>query len=185
MVADFFDMVGWEAYFCGANTPHAAVVQSGGRARGRRAGGLGDDGPSPARGAGTDRAGPRRSALRPAAHHGRRSPVHRRHGVCGEQSVLTAPRPTPMRRLRSPGSGWRSPRRRPDGFWLAGRGIALLCSANRDVLRCTNSGKTLRASQASAPAGRGGASAPNIWVACRPGAVAPRANRHRRIPGRT
>jgi len=28
MVADFFDMVGWEAYFCGANTPHAAVVQS-------------------------------------------------------------------------------------------------------------------------------------------------------------
>lgn len=28
MVADFFDMVGWETYFCGANTPHGAVVQS-------------------------------------------------------------------------------------------------------------------------------------------------------------
>ena len=28
MVADFFEMAGWDAYFCGANTPHAAVVQS-------------------------------------------------------------------------------------------------------------------------------------------------------------
>jgi methylmalonyl-CoA mutase cobalamin-binding domain/chain len=28
MVADFLEMAGWETYFCGANTPHAAVVQS-------------------------------------------------------------------------------------------------------------------------------------------------------------
>jgi methylmalonyl-CoA mutase cobalamin-binding domain/chain len=28
MVADFFEMAGWDPYFCGANTPHAAVVQS-------------------------------------------------------------------------------------------------------------------------------------------------------------
>lgn len=28
MVADFFDMAGWDAYFCGANTPHGAIVQS-------------------------------------------------------------------------------------------------------------------------------------------------------------
>jgi methanogenic corrinoid protein MtbC1 len=28
MVADFFEMAGWDVYFCGANTPHAAVVQS-------------------------------------------------------------------------------------------------------------------------------------------------------------
>jgi MerR family transcriptional regulator, light-induced transcriptional regulator len=28
MVGDFFEMAGWDAYFCGANTPHAAVVQS-------------------------------------------------------------------------------------------------------------------------------------------------------------
>jgi methylmalonyl-CoA mutase cobalamin-binding domain/chain len=28
MVADFFEMAGWDAYFCGANTPHAAVVES-------------------------------------------------------------------------------------------------------------------------------------------------------------
>jgi len=28
MVGDFFDMAGWDAYFCGANTPHAACVQS-------------------------------------------------------------------------------------------------------------------------------------------------------------
>jgi methylmalonyl-CoA mutase cobalamin-binding domain/chain len=28
MVADFFEMAGWDTYFCGANTPHAAVVQS-------------------------------------------------------------------------------------------------------------------------------------------------------------
>jgi methylmalonyl-CoA mutase cobalamin-binding domain/chain len=28
MVADFFEMAGWDAYFCGANTPHAAVAQS-------------------------------------------------------------------------------------------------------------------------------------------------------------
>jgi methylmalonyl-CoA mutase cobalamin-binding domain/chain len=28
MVADFFDMAGWDTYFCGANTPQAAVEQS-------------------------------------------------------------------------------------------------------------------------------------------------------------
>jgi methylmalonyl-CoA mutase cobalamin-binding domain/chain len=28
MVADFFTMEGWDAYFCGANTPHEGVVQS-------------------------------------------------------------------------------------------------------------------------------------------------------------
>jgi MerR family transcriptional regulator, light-induced transcriptional regulator len=28
MVGDFFEMAGWDSYFCGANTPHAAVVQS-------------------------------------------------------------------------------------------------------------------------------------------------------------
>ncbi len=28
MVADFFEMAGWDAYFCGANTPHTAVVQA-------------------------------------------------------------------------------------------------------------------------------------------------------------
>jgi methanogenic corrinoid protein MtbC1 len=28
MVADFFDMAGWDTYFCGANTPHAAVVEA-------------------------------------------------------------------------------------------------------------------------------------------------------------
>ncbi len=28
MVADLFEMAGWDSYFCGANTPHAAVVQS-------------------------------------------------------------------------------------------------------------------------------------------------------------
>ncbi len=28
MVGDFFEMAGWDAYFCGANTPHAAVVQA-------------------------------------------------------------------------------------------------------------------------------------------------------------
>lgn len=28
MVADFFEMAGWDTYFCGANTPHGAVVQS-------------------------------------------------------------------------------------------------------------------------------------------------------------
>ncbi len=28
MVSDFFEMAGWDMYFCGANTPHAAVVQS-------------------------------------------------------------------------------------------------------------------------------------------------------------
>lgn len=28
MVGDFFEMAGWDAYVCGANTPHAAVVQS-------------------------------------------------------------------------------------------------------------------------------------------------------------
>jgi MerR family transcriptional regulator, light-induced transcriptional regulator len=28
MVGDFFEMAGWDTYFCGANTPHAAVVQS-------------------------------------------------------------------------------------------------------------------------------------------------------------
>jgi methylmalonyl-CoA mutase cobalamin-binding domain/chain len=28
MVADFFEMAGWDTYFCGANTPHAALVQS-------------------------------------------------------------------------------------------------------------------------------------------------------------
>jgi MerR family transcriptional regulator, light-induced transcriptional regulator len=28
MVGDFFEMAGWESYFCGANTPHAAVVQA-------------------------------------------------------------------------------------------------------------------------------------------------------------
>ncbi len=28
MVADFFEMAGWDTYFCGANTPHAAAVQS-------------------------------------------------------------------------------------------------------------------------------------------------------------
>jgi len=28
MVADFFEMAGWDAYLCGANTPHAAVVQA-------------------------------------------------------------------------------------------------------------------------------------------------------------
>jgi methylmalonyl-CoA mutase cobalamin-binding domain/chain len=28
MVADFFEMAGWDTYFCGANTPHAAVVQA-------------------------------------------------------------------------------------------------------------------------------------------------------------
>ena len=28
MVADFFEMAGWDTYFCGANTPHAAVVHS-------------------------------------------------------------------------------------------------------------------------------------------------------------
>ena len=28
MVADFFEMAGWDVYFCGANTPHAAVVQA-------------------------------------------------------------------------------------------------------------------------------------------------------------
>ncbi len=28
MVGDFFEMGGWDTYFCGANTPHAAVVQA-------------------------------------------------------------------------------------------------------------------------------------------------------------
>lgn len=28
MVGDFFEMAGWDTYFCGANTPHDAVVQS-------------------------------------------------------------------------------------------------------------------------------------------------------------
>ncbi len=28
MVGDFFEMAGWDTYFCGANTPHADVVQS-------------------------------------------------------------------------------------------------------------------------------------------------------------
>lgn len=28
MVGDFFEMAGWDAYFCGANTPHDAVVQA-------------------------------------------------------------------------------------------------------------------------------------------------------------
>jgi methanogenic corrinoid protein MtbC1 len=28
MVADFFEMAGWDAYFCGANTPHAAAVKA-------------------------------------------------------------------------------------------------------------------------------------------------------------
>jgi len=28
MVADFFTMAGWDAYFCGANTPHEGVVRS-------------------------------------------------------------------------------------------------------------------------------------------------------------
>jgi methanogenic corrinoid protein MtbC1 len=28
MVGDFFEMAGWDSYFCGANTPHAAVLQS-------------------------------------------------------------------------------------------------------------------------------------------------------------
>jgi len=28
IVSDFFEMAGWDTYFCGANTPHAAVVQS-------------------------------------------------------------------------------------------------------------------------------------------------------------
>lgn len=28
MVGDFFEMDGWDTYFCGANTPHAAVVQA-------------------------------------------------------------------------------------------------------------------------------------------------------------
>ncbi len=28
MVGDFFEMAGWDNFFCGANTPHAAVVQS-------------------------------------------------------------------------------------------------------------------------------------------------------------
>jgi methylmalonyl-CoA mutase cobalamin-binding domain/chain len=28
MLADFFEMAGWDTYFCGANTPHTAVVQS-------------------------------------------------------------------------------------------------------------------------------------------------------------
>ena len=28
MVGDFFEMAGWDTYFCGANTPHAALVQS-------------------------------------------------------------------------------------------------------------------------------------------------------------
>jgi methylmalonyl-CoA mutase cobalamin-binding domain/chain len=28
MVGDFFDMGGWNVYFCGASTPHAAVVQT-------------------------------------------------------------------------------------------------------------------------------------------------------------
>jgi methylmalonyl-CoA mutase cobalamin-binding domain/chain len=27
MVANFFEMAGWDTYFCGANTPHAAVAQ--------------------------------------------------------------------------------------------------------------------------------------------------------------
>jgi MerR family transcriptional regulator, light-induced transcriptional regulator len=28
MVGDFFEMAGWDTYFCGASTPHAAVVES-------------------------------------------------------------------------------------------------------------------------------------------------------------
>lgn len=28
MVGDFFEMAGWRTYFCGANTPHAAIVQA-------------------------------------------------------------------------------------------------------------------------------------------------------------
>jgi len=28
MVGDFFEMAGWDSYFCGANTPSDAVVQS-------------------------------------------------------------------------------------------------------------------------------------------------------------
>ncbi|MDZ5454959.1 cobalamin B12-binding domain-containing protein [Azohydromonas lata] len=28
MIADFFDMAGWDTYFCGASTPHAGVVQT-------------------------------------------------------------------------------------------------------------------------------------------------------------
>jgi methanogenic corrinoid protein MtbC1 len=28
MVGDFFELAGWDNYFCGANTPHAAIVQT-------------------------------------------------------------------------------------------------------------------------------------------------------------
>ena len=28
MGGDFFEMAGWDSYFCGANTPHVAVVQA-------------------------------------------------------------------------------------------------------------------------------------------------------------
>ncbi|MEO6747890.1 MAG: cobalamin-dependent protein [Caldimonas sp.] len=28
MIGDFFDMAGWDTYFCGANTPHEACIQS-------------------------------------------------------------------------------------------------------------------------------------------------------------
>jgi len=28
MVSDFFEMAGWDVYLCGADTPHAAVVQA-------------------------------------------------------------------------------------------------------------------------------------------------------------
>jgi MerR family transcriptional regulator, light-induced transcriptional regulator len=28
MVGDFFEMAGWNTYFCGANTPHAAVIEA-------------------------------------------------------------------------------------------------------------------------------------------------------------
>jgi methanogenic corrinoid protein MtbC1 len=31
MVGDFFDMAGWDPYFCGADTPHAAVVDAAAR----------------------------------------------------------------------------------------------------------------------------------------------------------
>jgi ribose 5-phosphate isomerase B len=70
---------GWLGYLF-LRREHAArrCRAVGGRAQGRPAGRLGDDGLSPACSAGPDRVGPRRAALRHAARHGRRPPVHRR-----------------------------------------------------------------------------------------------------------
>ena len=91
MIGDFFEMAGSDSYFCGANTPTDAVVQSA-----------------------VERSA---DVLAVSATMGSceswwvairlRSILH-----CGELSAPTAPRPMPMLRSRSPVSGWRELRPR-------------------------------------------------------------------------